>query len=766
MQFLSPIMLAGAAAIAIPIALHFFFRARYRPLLWAPMRFLKEAIEQTSRRLRFQEWILLALRCLAIILLALALARPGWKTAVTAGRGEAIDAVLVIDTSYTMAARDGDRTRLDRAREAALAVLDTLPANSSVQVFSCSDRATLLGPRERFNLDQARQIVGALEVTSLSTDLYPGITEAFAAAQSGTAPAKEIYVFTDMQRSGFERQSGALKAKCEEIRSQANLVFIRCGNPERKTANVAVLDVKLVSDIPHTRTRVPFEIILKNTGADTVKGLRVNLILDGRAVEKDAVQVDAIEPNQIFTLMLTGSLDEAGQRMVEVQIEGDGLPGDNVLYKTVLVRDKVRILLVDGTPNPDNPLEAGDHFVRTALNPGLVPDYYIESDTVSAVEASPRHLEDKDIVYLLNVPLPGERIPLSGEPEKGNRLAGLPEEFVDKLAEFVRAGGGLVIACGDRVRDSLDQVEVSGAGGARSWEPRFTYNRVFGSGGAKLLPFDFKGVREAPENAPFAPAPESVADASFLSRFRAPGEERGLIAGLRNVTIQSMMDVNETTVDGRVLVSTTDGRPIIASREVGEGAVVLVTASLDETWGRFPAESSAFVPFTRMLIAHLTSRRVPGGTATAGNPLVWVSPEGNRVEYELVKPRKLGETQRERVKLEVPEGPRGGKTTVTAADTPRAGIYNIVPVGMPDDAGPLFAVNPDLRETADTTTATDDAVENWLGYRPPIIAAGAGTEAAVSQLRTRSEWTEWVLLFLLLLLVGEALWAWLCGRAW
>src|SRR5262245_46796754 len=135
MQFLAPIMLAGAAAISIPIALHFFYRARYKPLPWAPMKFLKEAIEQTSRRLRFQEWILLALRILAILLLAFALARPGWRTAVTASRGEAIDVVFVVDTSYSMAARvgEGDKTRLDRAKEAALAVLDTLPGGSSIQ---------------------------------------------------------------------------------------------------------------------------------------------------------------------------------------------------------------------------------------------------------------------------------------------------------------------------------------------------------------------------------------------------------------------------------------------------------------------------------------------------------------------------------------------------------------------------------------------------------------------------------------------------------
>src|SRR5947208_11595793 len=122
MHFLSPWMLAGAAAVSIPLAIHFFYRARYKPLPWAPMKFLKEAIEQTSRRLKFQEWILLALRCLVLLLLALALARPAQEAARSAGRGDAVDAVLVFDVSYSMGARDGDKTRLDRAKEAALAV--------------------------------------------------------------------------------------------------------------------------------------------------------------------------------------------------------------------------------------------------------------------------------------------------------------------------------------------------------------------------------------------------------------------------------------------------------------------------------------------------------------------------------------------------------------------------------------------------------------------------------------------------------------------
>src|SRR4051794_12800400 len=151
MTFLAPLMLAGAAAVTVPLALHFFYRARYKPLPWAPMRFLKEAIEQTSRRVKFQEWILLALRCLAIILLALAIARPSRDYTAIAGRGDAIDTVLVFDTSYSMEARDGNKSRLELAKDAALDVLKTLPAQSSVQIFTCSGNEVRdLSPLKRF----------------------------------------------------------------------------------------------------------------------------------------------------------------------------------------------------------------------------------------------------------------------------------------------------------------------------------------------------------------------------------------------------------------------------------------------------------------------------------------------------------------------------------------------------------------------------------------------------------------------------------------
>ena len=165
MPFLAPLMLFGAPAAGIPLILHFFYRARYKPVPWGAMKFLRLAVEQTSRRLRFQELILLLLR----ILVADPAGRgPGPavpRSAVTAGkRGEAVDAVFVIDLSYSMNAREGAKTRLDLAKEAALKVIDDLPPNSTVQVITCTDRAVAAGPKSPRNLDQAKLLIQNLQV--------------------------------------------------------------------------------------------------------------------------------------------------------------------------------------------------------------------------------------------------------------------------------------------------------------------------------------------------------------------------------------------------------------------------------------------------------------------------------------------------------------------------------------------------------------------------------------------------------------------------
>ena len=76
LSFLSPLFLIGAAAAAMPIAIHLFYRRAEPVIEFAAMRYLRQAPVEQSRRRRLRELLLLALRVAALMLLAWAFARP------------------------------------------------------------------------------------------------------------------------------------------------------------------------------------------------------------------------------------------------------------------------------------------------------------------------------------------------------------------------------------------------------------------------------------------------------------------------------------------------------------------------------------------------------------------------------------------------------------------------------------------------------------------------------------------------------------------
>jgi hypothetical protein len=78
---LAPLGLAALAALVLPLLVHIRRRTEEVPLDFAALRWL-EALPKPKRRLRFDEWLLLALRLLLVAALALLLARPavlGWE---------------------------------------------------------------------------------------------------------------------------------------------------------------------------------------------------------------------------------------------------------------------------------------------------------------------------------------------------------------------------------------------------------------------------------------------------------------------------------------------------------------------------------------------------------------------------------------------------------------------------------------------------------------------------------------------------------------
>ena len=135
LTFLYPAFLLGALATAVPIVIHLIYRQRALVHRFPALRFLLLADKRTARKFRLHQWLLLLLRVLALLLLALILARPRLvgKTAHAAAL-PAQATIIMVDNSLSMQYRDGQESRLQRAKALVERFLHGLRQQDSVAI--------------------------------------------------------------------------------------------------------------------------------------------------------------------------------------------------------------------------------------------------------------------------------------------------------------------------------------------------------------------------------------------------------------------------------------------------------------------------------------------------------------------------------------------------------------------------------------------------------------------------------------------------------
>jgi hypothetical protein len=206
MTFLNPLFLLGLLAASIPVLIHLLTRRRPKRVEFSSVEFLREVRLTELRRFRLREWLLLLLRVLAVACLALALARPALRGSASAGKGSTT-ALLLVDRSFSMRAREGERTLFKRAQARALEVLDALEAGDRVQVMAFDAAPTALFPDPVEDHGRARAAIESLEPSGAVTDLEAAISGALEALSRSPSLHRELYVFTDLQRAGLGRQT-------------------------------------------------------------------------------------------------------------------------------------------------------------------------------------------------------------------------------------------------------------------------------------------------------------------------------------------------------------------------------------------------------------------------------------------------------------------------------------------------------------------------------------------------------------------------------
>jgi hypothetical protein len=149
--------------------------------------------------------------------------------------------------------------------------------------------------------------------------------------------------------------------------------------------------------------------------------------------------------------------------------------------------------------------------------------------------------------------------------------------------------------------------------------------------------------------------------------------------------------------------------------------------------------------------------------------LNWYVTEKLEHVYNLVHPDKTVERLAQPIKV-------GNRMVIIKNDLAKAGVYRIFSNARGDEGADItaamksstpVAVTPDLSESADLTTLAEAQIDERLGFQPIHIVAGAGAAGGSSGAdRLNREWTVWVLLAVLVLVLFEVALAWWCGRGW
>ena len=668
--------LAALATAVIPLVIHLLNRRQQKRLRFPAVRFVLISQRRVARTYNLRNWLLLAVRTLAIIFLVLLMAHPLWETGVgLAARGAPLTAAIIVDNSLSMQVRD-DGAPFAEAKQAAGRILQALNDGDRAAVIATNPvgrAAPSLKPPEEAVLKD----LDPLTVTAGTADITAALRTAYGLLR-GAGGQKALWVVTDLGVSGWDRLS--LPA-VGEYDPTVPVKIVTVGSGETPpSATIKALASRAVHVAPGLDLELTATVV--NFTADEIPEVTARLTINEKVLDEKQVTLPADAES---TVDFRFKLARPGSHSGHVSIQGDGFSGNRRHYFTIHTRDRLNVLLVDG--DPQRSLVASEtFFLSRALNPtGDVASSVLLPEVILAGALEHVNPDGYQVVVLANVPH-------------------LPREFLVRLAAFVEAGGGLLVSLGDRTTSA----DYNWA----QWQPGAPYNPFTGEGFRALLPVVGERVR-VPLDQTVGPGEADVSHPA-LAAFSDPR----LVDSLRSARVSSYFAVGSAP-GHRALMRLTDGQPLLLERRLGKGRILLLTTSADSAWNNLPLKT-AYVPLVQAMVTYLAGggRGSVDTGITAGMTKQWLVPAAHAgTRLQVVDPRRTEKA----VTLE----PAEGKAAGAYAANHFAGIYRVVPPAAGVDIAGLYAVNPPALESR-LERMNAEELERRLGpVNHEIMAAGA-----------------------------------------
>lgn len=732
MLFAHPWLLWGLGLVSVPVIIHLLNRRRFQVVRWGAMELLLRANKKNRRRIRLEHIIILLLRCLAMALIALAVARPVATSGALAGLpgvGDRVERVLLLDDSGSMGHRTGRTTAWDRARQVVRRLAEDLERDGKGDLLTVVRASRpevpdlLQGAATNERTRAALRALAAAEPAAVPLDAPRLLEEAVRRILDDPdgPPQRVLYVVTDLRRRDWVGEGDVLRAVGEAVKKlpadRARVLLVDVGGDE--TRNLSVTSLEPLEKL--AMVGVPLELVVRVANRGEAPEFDVPLLLEAgesRIPLPPVARVDAGQEAEVrhrYTFMTPGA------HALSVKLPDDALGLDDVRHVALEVRERLRVLVVEGEEG-QGPLDGEADLLRLALAPS--------GDLLTGVEpvvVAPEALRELDLsgfhaVFACN-------------------LEAWPPERVPDLERWVARGGGLCLFLGDL---------VDAAAWARDLHKR----------GQGLLPCAPGRRVEAPreEEAPSLSAPEGEHPLAQVFQ----GDRNPFLRRVRARVRQGLRVSAEDDATTRVVLRLDDAErtPFLLEKPVGEGRVVLVNATADLAWSSWPRDPS-FIVTAQELVRALAPAATAGRNLACGQPLERaLNPARTWPRGRVTVPGQDAPAE-----LHAEARPGSDALWLSLPDTRRPGVYTLEL--QPRSGDPVrepYAINVDPRE-GDLARADEAQVMAALeGLPVRVVRPDAEGDLLAQSDGTRTELWRACLLLLTCALALEQVLAWRAAR--
>jgi hypothetical protein len=545
MAFLNPLALIGLIAAGIPIIIHLFNFRKPRRVDFSSLTFLRELRRSTMRKLRIKQWLLLLLRTLIIACLVLAFARPTIRGSFVGGLAPQAkrSVAIVIDNSLSMSARNQNGDLFSQAREAALALIQSLSSEDEVLVTATAPPFTA---RPTTNLASASARVDDLRMSPLAIDPRPAVAHAGRLLSESRHPNRELYVLSDFQRAPLVKPLEA------EIGEDIQIALIPIQGTE--PSNVAVEAARVLTRIVEIGQPVEIEASVRNYSDRDRAGYAISVFLSG---ERVAQQVIDLAANAHTSVRFTFTPRERGWLTGAVRGEEDGFAFDDERSFVLHIPEVRDVLLVAGSGAS---IEYVSLVVSSGTSGGTSP--FLVSQ-IAEKDLSTARFAAYDAVILVGP-------------------TGFSSGEVAALSDYVDQGGGVLLFLGPDAESQgyaslLERLKAGRIAG-------FSGDSGSGSAIASLDRFEAEH-----------PLFYSIFDTGETDRVR-----------LEHPEVYRSARYQPGSGDEQTLLWMSDGKPFLQEIDFGRGRVLLFTALPEPGWSELPLRG-LFVPLIYRSLFYLTS---------------------------------------------------------------------------------------------------------------------------------------------------------------